>query len=240
MMHAHRLTQPSGKAIEQRSIEHWFDALASLAGLLLLSPVLTAIAVAIKLSDGGPVLYRQRRIGREFQPFVVYKFRTMIPGADGLGAGITAAGDPRVTPLGRTLRRYKLDELPQLWNVVRGDMALVGPRPEVPEFAESFRALYGPLLTVRPGITDPGTIAFSNEEELLSGPHSLEIYAEEVLPRKLGLSLEYFKRRTWKSDLGVLFRTLKNVFLSPRAKAAAMGRSLLVTEVETPLRRQLP
>jgi lipopolysaccharide/colanic/teichoic acid biosynthesis glycosyltransferase len=239
-MPAQRPTQPPRRAREQRPVARCFDASASLAGLLLLSPLLAAIAVAIKLSDGGPVFYRQRRIGRGFRPFFVYKFRTMMAEADRLGAGITAAGDPRVTPLGRTLRRYKLDELPQLWNVVRGDMALVGPRPEVPEFVESFRALYGPLLTVRPGLTDPGTIAFSNEEELLSGPHSLEMYAEEVLPRKLGLSLEYCKRRTWKSDLGVLFRTLQNVLLSPRAKAAAMGRSLLAGQVETPLRRQVP
>ena len=150
----------------------------------------------------------------------MYKFRTMIPGADRLGAAITAARDPRVTPLGRALRRYKLDELPQLWNVLRGEMALVGPRPEVPEFVESFRAMYEPLLDVRPGITDPATLAFSNEEELLSGAHSVDLYAEEILPKKLSLSLQYFEGRTWRSDLGIVFRTLAKIFVPGRAIAA--------------------
>jgi lipopolysaccharide/colanic/teichoic acid biosynthesis glycosyltransferase len=238
-MDTHFVPHAPSKRIEQRSVGHCFDFLASAVGLVLLLPLLVVIALSIKLSDGGRVLYRQRRIGRGFQPFFVYKFRTMIPGADRLGAGITAAQDPRVTPLGRILRRYKLDELPQLWNVLRGEMALVGPRPEVPEFVESFRAMYGPLLSVRPGITDPGTLAFSNEEELLSGAHSLEIYAEEILPKKLSLSLEYCEGRTWKSDMGVVFRTLARVLIPRRPKTAVVGRSLLAGEVVTPFGRRL-
>jgi lipopolysaccharide/colanic/teichoic acid biosynthesis glycosyltransferase len=236
-----QFTPPApGSQIGERRFCRCFDVVASALGLLLLSPLLFVLALAIKLSDGGPVLFRQRRIGRGFCPFSVCKFRTMVPGADRLGAGITAARDPRVTGLGRVLRRYKLDELPQLWNVLRGDMALVGPRPEVPEFVESFRATYGPLLTVRPGITDPATLVFSNEEDLLSGPRSLEVYAEQILPRKLSLSLEYFQARTWRSDVGVVLRTLAKVFLSQKPRIAPLGPPLLARGAEESAPRRQP
>jgi len=200
------------KMTEESWIGAATDVLLSAAGLALLLPLFVAVAIAIKLSDGGSVFYRQLRIGRGFRPFYIHKFRTMVPGADRMGAGITSAGDPRVTTLGSILRRYKLDELPQLWDVLRGEMALVGPRPEIPEFVERYRSVYEPLLSVRPGITDPAALEFSNEEEILSGAHFQKTYEEEVLPRKLSLSLEYFKGRTWKSDLGIVLRTLTKMF----------------------------
>jgi lipopolysaccharide/colanic/teichoic acid biosynthesis glycosyltransferase len=235
---ATRVSRVETRLFEQVEAGRRFDFLAAAAGLIVLSPLLAAIALGIKLSDGGPVFYRHRRVGRDFRPFLLCKFRTMIPGADRVGAAITTAGDSRVTPLGRVLRRYKLDELPQLWNVLLGDMALVGPRPEVPEFVESFRAMYEPLLSVRPGITDPAALAFSNEEDLLVGPDSLELYAREILPQKLRLSLEYFAGRTWWSDIGIVLRTLASVVLA-RRPGAARASVLVAPEVETPGERRL-
>ncbi len=205
-----------------------FDTLCAAAGLALLSPLFAVVALAIKLSDGGAVLYRQQRIGQGFRPFFVYKFRTMVPGADLMGPAITPSQDSRVTRLGRFLRRYKLDELPQLVNVLRGEMALVGPRPEVPTYVERFRTEYTRLLRFQPGITDPATLAFANEEEMLSGPDSDETYAAEILPKKLTLSLDYSQRRTWRSDLAVVLRTLGRVVSLGRAatpRAAAQTKT---------------
>jgi lipopolysaccharide/colanic/teichoic acid biosynthesis glycosyltransferase len=225
------LSHSKSDQVEPGAAWHWFDVVASAAGLALLSPLLGPIALAIKLSDGGPILYRQKRMGKDFKPFFVFKFRTMVVGADRLGAGITAARDPRVTWIGRYLRRYKLDELPQLLNVLRGDMALVGPRPEIPKYAERFRHLYGRLLTARPGITDPASIEFSNEEELLSGATYEEIYTREILPKKLALSLDYFERRTWRSDLAVVFRTFVKVSAKHATSSPEMDRSVAAAEV---------
>lgn len=204
----------SHTAPQDGNAARWLDVLAAAAGLALLSPLFAVMAVAIKLSDGGPVLYRQWRIGRGFQPFQVYKFRTMVPGAEQMGAAITAARDPRATRLGNFLRRYKLDELPQLLNVLRGEMALVGPRPEVPEYVERFRDEYGRLLRARPGLTDPATLAYADEAAILSGADYERTYAAVILPRKLALSLRYLERRTWRSDLTIVWRTLGCV-LSP-------------------------
>jgi lipopolysaccharide/colanic/teichoic acid biosynthesis glycosyltransferase len=191
----------------------WLDRTISAAGLIILSPLLAAIALVIKVSDGGPVLYRHARVGRRFRLFPLYKFRTMITGADRRGGALTGAQDSRITPIGRILRRYKLDELPQLFNVLRGEMALVGPRPEVPEFVERFRPKYGQLLRGRPGITDPASLAFSDEEALLTGPNLRDLYVTEILPRKLALSLEYFNRRSSRTDLIVLWRTFEQIVL---------------------------
>jgi lipopolysaccharide/colanic/teichoic acid biosynthesis glycosyltransferase len=185
-----------------------FDVLAAAAGLIGLSPLFAAIAVTVKLSDGGPVFYRQWRVGRNFRPFRVLKFRTMVQGADSSGACITREDDHRITRVGKLLRRYKFDELPQLWNVVCREMALVGPRPELPEYVERFHGEYNQLLRARPGITDPASLAFSREEELLKGADPESIYATQILPRKLALSLEYLERRTWVGDLKIIFKTL--------------------------------
>lgn len=178
------------------------------AGLVALSPVLALIAAAIRASDGGPVLYRARGVGRGGAPFQLYKFRTMVPGADRAGPGVTGAADPRVTRLGRWLRRVKADELPQLVNVVRGDMALVGPRPEDPRYVADYSPEQRRLLATRPGITSPATLVYRREEALLTGSDPDRTYVDEVLPRKLAIELEYLDRRTFRSDLAVLLRTL--------------------------------
>jgi lipopolysaccharide/colanic/teichoic acid biosynthesis glycosyltransferase len=181
------------------------EFMLSLAALLLLAPVGAAIAVAIRLDSGGPVFFRQERVGLRFRRFQVWKFRTMRT-AD--GPLVTVAGDSRITRVGKFLRARKLDELPQLWNVLRGDMSLVGPRPEVPEYVELFRERYAAVLTVRPGITDLASIRFRNEEDLLSrSSDPLREYAERILPVKLRLAEEYIGTRTMFRDISILFHT---------------------------------
>ena len=172
----------------------------------------------MKLSSRGPVLFSQERVGRGGRPFRLLKFRSMRPGSESAGALVTGKGDPRVTSVGRWLRRTKLDELPQLWNVVRGDMSLVGPRPEVPRYVAYYTPEQHRVLEVRPGITDPATLAFRHEEELL-GAVPVEkreaYYIREILPRKLELNLSYLRRAGALYDLGVLFRTVA-ALLGPR------------------------
>jgi len=157
------------------------------------------------------VFYLHPRVGRNFSRFRLLKFRTMSPGADRMGGPVTVAGDPRVTRVGRFLRRFKLDELPQLVNVVRGEMSLVGPRPESERYVALYREQYREILRHRPGITDPASLAFSNEEELLRGRDAERIYLEEILPCKLALSAAYLKNRTVRSDLKILFQTLVRI-----------------------------
>lgn len=188
------------------------DLLFSIAGLIVLSPLLALIAVLIKIDTRGPVFFTHPRIGRGFKPFCLYKFRSMTEGAHLEGPRITAGGDPRVTPFGRFLRRTKLDELPQLLNVVKGDMSLVGPRPEVSKYVELFRADYEEILRVRPGITDPASLAYRNEEEVLSGrPDAEKHYVDVVLPDKIRLSKEYVCRKSTLIDLRLVLRTLGKV-----------------------------
>lgn len=184
------------------------DCAAALAGVALFFPLGALIAMAIKAHDGGPVFYSHARVGRNFIRFGLLKFRTMRPGADREGGPVTVANDPRVTRVGRLLRRYKLDELPQLINVLRGEMHLVGPRPESERYVALFRAEYEKLLRHRPGITDPATLAFRSEEEMLRGREAERVYVEEILPRKLALSSQYFENRTLLSDLRILFETV--------------------------------
>lgn len=188
------------------------DLTAATLGLLLLSPLLLLLALLVKLTSPGPVFYRATRIGRGGQPFRLYKFRTMQAGADKAGPAITAGGDPRVTPLGRLLRRTKLDELPQLINVLRGQMSLVGPRPEDPRYV----ALYTPdqrrVLEVRPGITSAASLAYRHEEQLLAGQNWETVYRHQVMPAKLALDLAYLARRTVWSDLLLIIRTVLALF----------------------------
>lgn len=182
------------------------DILASAAALVLLSPLLVLLAAGIAVDSGFPVLFSQERVGRGFRRFRAWKYRTMKSGLS--GSSITVAGDPRITRLGRLLRSAKLDELPQLWNVLRGDMSLVGPRPEVPEYVERFRARYERILTIRPGITDPASIRFRNEEEVLSrSVEPLREYAEHILPAKLDLADEYIGKHSVFVDIYILLRT---------------------------------
>lgn len=187
-----------------------FDLICSAAGLVLLAPVFGAIALAIKLDDGGPIFYSQPRVGKSLRPFSFYKFRSMVPGSDRCGL-LTRPGDTRLTRVGQSLRRLKLDELPQLINVLKGDMQLVGPRPEVPLYAERFRSEYEQLLRDRPGISDPATLAYRQEEKIFLAKGIEEQYVSQILPAKLRISLEYQERRTFYSDCWVLLQTVFNL-----------------------------
>jgi len=185
-----------------------FDLMTALMLLLLSFPFLIVVALAVRLQDGGPVLFRQERIGRHGQPFQLWKFRSMRTG--GLGTAITAGGDKRVTPLGRLLRRYKLDELPQLWNVLRGDMSLIGPRPEVPCFVDAADPVWKAVHSVRPGITDLATLVYRDEERILAAfPDPERGYREAILPVKLALNLQYLKQRSAVRDLKLLAMTIR-------------------------------
>lgn len=188
-------------------VTRWFDLVCALGGLIFCAPAFGIIALAIKLDDGGAVFFRQCRIGKSFRPFRLYKFRTMVEDSTTLGA-LTAPEDPRITRSGRMLRRYKFDELPQLWNVLIGDMRLVGARPEVERYVRMFPREYAILLQDRPGITDPASLAFRREDQILCADRLEEQYVNEILPAKLTLSLEYQQRRTFVSDLSILLQTL--------------------------------
>lgn len=186
-----------------------FDVTISLLGLILLSPLLLLIAALIKLTSPGPVLYRQERMGRGFRPFKICKFRTMVVNADRLGGLLTAGRDPRITPIGQLLRHTKLDELPQLWNVLVGDMSLVGPRPEVPKYVHMFRDDYHELLQVRPGITDLASLKYRHESELLAQADDPEAaYVTQILPDKIRLGKEYLRRQSLLFDVSLIARTL--------------------------------
>src|SRR6516225_4098394 len=197
----------------QLLLKRAFDlALASL-GLLLLSPLLLLAAALIKLDSRGAVFFKQERIGRGFRPFLIYKLRTMVEHAPQLGPDITVGEDPRITRVGRLLRRTKIDEVPQLLNVVKGDMSLVGPRPELPEYVQAFHQQYEEILSVRPGITDLASLKFIDEASLLVGVSDPErLYRECILPKKLALARQYVRERSLKMDGLLLARTICGVF----------------------------
>jgi lipopolysaccharide/colanic/teichoic acid biosynthesis glycosyltransferase len=191
-------------------VKRLFDLAASAIGLALLWPVLFLIALAIKLTAPGPAIYAARRVGRHGRIFCMYKFRTMVVGADRMGGSCTSAGDPRVTGTGVWLRRHKLDELPQLFNVLRGEMSLVGPRPEVEEFVQLFSTEERAILSVLPGITDWASVWNCDEASALAGSADPELtYRKTIRPEKLRLQLEYVRRRSFWIDLTILFATLK-------------------------------
>jgi lipopolysaccharide/colanic/teichoic acid biosynthesis glycosyltransferase len=193
-------------------LKRLFDIIASIAGLALLSPLLAVIAVAVKAHDGGPVFYRATRIGKDGRPFRLYKFRTMVTGADKLGPGITAGSDTRVTKTGRWLRRTKLDELPQLINVLAGDMSLVGPRPEDPRYVALYTPEQRKVLEVRPGITSAASLAYRREEQMLGGADWEATYRGQVMPAKIAIDLEYMANRSLWSDLMLIIRTATALF----------------------------
>ena len=189
-----------------RILRRAFDIACALAGVTLLSPLIAIIIIAIKLDDRGPVFYAQWRVGKNFCVFRVLKFRSMVPEADRQGL-LTTPSDSRITRVGRFLRQYKLDELPQLFNVLKGDMQLVGPRPEVEQYVERFRLQYEILLRDRPGLTDPATLAYRREDEIFRESGLEQQYLSEMLPDKLRLSLDYQRRRNWLADIQVLTQT---------------------------------
>lgn len=185
-----------------------FDVAAALAVLALFSPVMMAVAVAIGLFSRGPVFYKAARMGLGGRVFSMVKFRTMVVDADKAGPLVTAGGDARVTQIGRFLRRTKLDELPTLWNVLIGDMSLVGPRPENLKSAALYTELQRRVWTVRPGVTSPATVTYRHEEALLAGGEDLDRRYFEVMQHKLSLELEYVRTRTFWRDIVIIFRTL--------------------------------
>jgi lipopolysaccharide/colanic/teichoic acid biosynthesis glycosyltransferase len=184
------------------------DLTASLVGLILLSPFLLLVALLIKIDSRGPALYPAQRVGQHGRLFRLYKFRTMVVDAPGRGPPITTAGDRRVTRLGRPLRRAKIDEVPQLINVVKGDMSLVGPRPEDPRYVALYTPQQRRALAARPGITSRASLRYRHEEELLDAQDWEQVYIRQVMPNKLQMELDYLARRNVWSDLGVIFQTV--------------------------------
>src|SRR5947207_8516848 len=165
-----------------------YDFIFSFCGLILLSPLLLVISALVKLADGGPVLYRQVRVGQGGRSFRIFKFRTMVPDADQAGPLLTRQGDARITRIGAILRQTKLDELPQLWNVLKGEMSLVGPRPEVPRYIQQYTPEQREILRCKPGITDLASLCFREEQALLGNSASLEkFYVQHCIPQKLRL-----------------------------------------------------
>ena len=184
------------------------DVIAAAGGLIVFSPLFLLIAVLIKRDSPGPVFYRARRVGKDGHEFRLYKFRSMVADADRQGPGITASGDSRVTRVGLMLRRTKLDELPQLINVLTGDMSLVGPRPEDPRYVALYTDEQRQVLAVRPGVTSAASLTYRDESALLSGENWERHYIQEIMPHKLAIDLDYQARRTLASDLNLIMRTV--------------------------------
>lgn len=190
-----------------------FDFIAAIFGLIITSPFFLIIVFLIKLEDGGPIFYRGVRAGRFSQPFQIFKFRSMVINAEKIGGPSTSSDDPRLTKIGKFLRRYKLDEIPQLINVAKGEMSFVGPRPEVREEVALYNEEEKKILEVRPGITDYASIKFSNEGEILKGsldPH--KTYQEKIKPEKHRLALEYVENNSLWIDLKIILKTVLILF----------------------------
>lgn len=184
-----------------------FDIVASFVGLVLLSPLFLVIAVLIKLTSKGEVFYIQKRVGKDFKEFDLYKFRSMIKAK---GLQITSKDDPRITKIGRFIRKTKIDELPQLFNVLKGDMSLVGPRPEVKKYVEIKKEEYKKILSVKPGITDNAAIEFRDEEDILAKFDDKEkAYIEEILPTKIEFYKNYIDNISLINDIKIILKTLK-------------------------------
>ena len=199
-------------------LKRLFDICASLIGLIILIPLLVPIAISIKLDSHGPIFFLQERMGRGFKPFKLIKFRTMVRSAASEGPQVTTGGDARITPMGRLLRKTKIDELPQLINVLTGDMSLVGPRPEVRKYVDMFSDEYNEVLSIKPGITDYAAIEFRDEEAVLSRYDDTEkAYIEVVLPAKIKLYKKYIRQAGFFSDTKILILTLRSIFINSEA-----------------------
>jgi len=196
-----------------RKYKRIFDLFFTLIGLPFLLPFLAIIALMIKLEDGGPVFFIQRRIGYKGNPFYMLKFRTMVIDAEKNGSLITVGNDPRITRVGYFLRKYKLDEFPQLLNVLKGEMSLVGPRPEVEKYVMLYNSEQRKVLNIIPGMTDPASIKYVNENEILAQAKDPEkIYIEKVMPEKIKLNLEYAEKATCWSDFLIIIKTFFRIF----------------------------
>jgi lipopolysaccharide/colanic/teichoic acid biosynthesis glycosyltransferase len=193
------------------------EAILASIGLILVTPLLALAAIAIKATSRGPVFFRQERVGRKGRIFVLYKLRTMRPAGD--GPQVTAGDDARITPVGRLLRKTKLDELPELWNILKGEMSMIGPRPEVPRYVDLENPIWRLILEARPGLTDPVTLRLRNEEDLMAqvkGDRE-QFYLETLSPFKLDGYLKYLQTRSWMSDLNVIWQTIFVVIFPGKA-----------------------
>lgn len=200
--------------------------IAGLLGVLCASPIIAVAALSIWLEDKGPVFYRQIRVGQNNKTFQLWKLRSMRVKSQ--GASITRSGDPRITQAGAVLRKYKLDELPQLWNVARGDMGFIGPRPEVPEYVDASNPIWRKVLQYKPGITNLAALLYRDEERLLArAPHPESYYRENLLPEKLQLDITYVKHRSLWTDVKLIFLTIYCSFFAGRLEPQAIRRILL-------------
>ncbi len=190
-----------------------FDFIVSALGIVVFSPVLILSALLVKVDSPGPIFFKQQRIGKEFRPFWIYKFRTMRASLD-QGPNITIGNDPRITGIGRLLRQTKIDELPQLINILRGEMSFVGPRPEVPQYVQLYRKEYQQILTVRPGLTDLASLKYRDEAALLaSAENPEEEYVRRILPDKIMLATDYIQRASFFFDLRLILETILRLVL---------------------------
>lgn len=193
----------------QLLIKRIFDFTVSLIGIVIISPILLVISILIKLDSKGPILFKQIRVGKNGKPFKIFKFRTMVVDAEKKGMQITVGSDSRITKSGLVLRKTKLDELPQLFNVLTGEMSFVGPRPEVPRYVEMYDENQKSILKVRPGITDLASIKYRNENDLLAKSLDPEAtYINEIMPKKIELNIEYLKNMSVLYDLKLIIRTV--------------------------------
>ncbi len=192
-------------------LKYIFDKIAAFVALIVFFPLLLIIAILIKIKmPDEKVIFKQERVGQFGRLFTMYKFRTMVAAHE--GGSISVKGDTRITPLGAILRRYKLDELPELWNVLKGDMSFVGPRPDVPGYADLLEGEDALILQLRPGITGPATLKYRNEEKLLSQVENPQQYNDEVIfPDKIKLNLNYYRQRSFINDLKIIFATVFNI-----------------------------
>ena len=196
-----------------------FDFIVSLILLILFAPLFLTLAILIKADSKGPVFYLQKRVGKNFREFQIIKFRTMKPSSDEKGLLTVGGNDPRITSIGKFLRTYKLDELPQLINVLLGSMSLVGPRPEVKKYVDLYNEEQRKVLSVKPGITDPTSIKFFNENEILARYNNPEEgYIREVMPEKLRLNLDYISNQSFGEDIFIIVKTIQKIFLHKRNK----------------------
>jgi lipopolysaccharide/colanic/teichoic acid biosynthesis glycosyltransferase len=194
--------------------KRFIDLVGSLIGLILLFPFLILVGLLVKCSSRGPALYWQVRVGLDGQHFRIAKFRSMVAGAERIGPAITSSGDARITQLGSLLRKCKVDELPQLWNVLKGEMSLVGPRPELPRYVAEYSEREKLVLSVRPGITDPASIRYRHEEQVLAkSGNPEEFYKRVVLRDKLALNLGYVRQISFALDMRILLQTLRSLFV---------------------------
>lgn len=189
-----------------------FDIIFSSSAIVILSPVFLVISLMILMSSKGEIFYRQIRIGKDFKPFVLYKFRTMIKDADKIGPLVTKDSDPRITKIGKILRKTKLDELPQFINVLKGDMSIVGPRPEVEKYVNARKEDYKVILSIKPGITDYATILFRDEEDIMAKYENVEeSYLNVVLPQKIALYKKYIDEISFRADIKIIAKTMLKV-----------------------------